>query len=291
MPRMPRLTDALRGRGKALAYLGAAAALASAGAGTAAAATSAPAARPAALSPAAHAAALTGHSAPASLAGHTTSTGTTGGGTGGSTGAGQASAAAVTHTAAPQPARTSAPAPASQQASQPGSQPTAAQVARQDQQAAGGQLNQAGNYQIYDSVTPSQIPAGHPVATYADGGYAVQPGQVTGKQVLWIDTNGTDPARAAVLDVEPGDATPAQAATWVQQRETAHPGQLAVVYTMLSDWGAAQQAIHALPHAMQANVRWWIADPTGTPHIVPGATATQWYWGPNYDISNANGTL
>ena len=278
MPRMPRLTDALRGRGKALAYLGAAAALASAGAGTAAAATSAPAARPAALSPAAHAAALTGHSAPASLAGHTTSTGTTPAATSGSTGDGQASAAAVTHTAAPQATHSSAPAPASQQASQPSQQ-------------AGGQIQGGTNYEFYDSVTPSQIPAGHPVATYADGPYAAQPSQVSGKQVLWIDTNGSDPGRASVLDVEPGDATPTQAAQWVQQRETAHPGQLAVVYTMMSDWGAAQQAIHALPHAMQANVRWWIADPTGTPHIVPGATATQWYWGSNYDISSANGTL
>jgi hypothetical protein len=64
-----------------------------------------------------------------------------------------------------------------------------------------------------------------------------------------------------------------------------------VVYTMRSDWSQAQQAISALPHAMQANVRWWIADPTGTPHILPGATATQWYWGPNYDISSANGAL
>ena len=139
--------------------------------------------------------------------------------------------------------------------------------------------------------TPGQIPAGHPIATYADGGYAVPHSQVQGKQTLWVDTNGSDPAHASVLDVEPGDATPQQAATWVQQRETAHPGQIAVVYTMRSDWAAAQQAVSALPHTMQANVRWWIADPTGVPHIVPGASATQWYWGPSYDISSANGTL
>ena len=39
---------------------------------------------------------------------------------------------------------------------------------------------------------------------------------------------------------------------------------------------------------MQHHVKYWIADPTGTPHILPGAEATQWYWGPSYDISTAN---
>jgi hypothetical protein len=38
---------------------------------------------------------------------------------------------------------------------------------------------------------------------------------------------------------------------------------------------------------MRTQVRWWIADPTGHPHLVPGSQATQWYWGENYDISTA----
>ena len=38
---------------------------------------------------------------------------------------------------------------------------------------------------------------------------------------------------------------------------------------------------------MQAHVKYWIADPTGTPHILPAA-ATQWYWGASYDISAAH---
>ena len=44
---------------------------------------------------------------------------------------------------------------------------------------------------------------------------------------------------------------------------------------------------HALPHQMQSRIRWWIADPTGVPHIVPGSSATQWYWGSSYDITTA----
>jgi hypothetical protein len=39
---------------------------------------------------------------------------------------------------------------------------------------------------------------------------------------------------------------------------------------------------------MGDHVQWWIADPTGHPHVVPGSDATQWYWGRNFDVSTAN---
>jgi hypothetical protein len=42
-----------------------------------------------------------------------------------------------------------------------------------------------------------------------------------------------------------------------------------------------------LPQQMQARVHYWIADPTGYNHVVPGSDATQWYWGKNWDISTA----
>jgi hypothetical protein len=142
-------------------------------------------------------------------------------------------------------------------------------------------------YQFYDSVTPSAIPAGHEIATYADGPFAVSPSQVAGHKVLWIDTNGSDPS-ANALDVEPGDATPSQAATWAQQKLSSDPHTIAIIYTMQSEWQPTQAAIGTLPSWMQSHVRWWIADPTGVPHMVPGANATQWYWGQNYDISTAN---
>ena len=143
-------------------------------------------------------------------------------------------------------------------------------------------------YQMYDSVTPSAIPGGKAVATYADGPYAASPAAVAGHHVTWIDTNGSDPAGATVLDVEPGDATPAGAAAWAAQRLDTHPHATAVIYTMRSEWAAAQTSIAGLPHWQQHHVRWWIADPTGTPHVVPGSNATQWYWGTHYDISTVN---
>ena len=136
-------------------------------------------------------------------------------------------------------------------------------------------------------MTPSSLPAGHAAAVYANGAYAASPGQLANqKSVLWIDTNGSNPG-ATVLDVEPGDATPAGAAAWVQQRLVKHPNSVAIVYTMRSSWQDVKDHVAHLPKSMQHKVRYWIADPTGVDHIVPGADATQWYWGPNVDISTA----
>jgi hypothetical protein len=175
------------------------------------------------------------------------------------------------------PAAQAAVAPAAQPAT-PASPPAAPAAPAQPPQP----------YTIYDSVTPSALPSSsQAVAVYANGSYAASPSQVGSRGlVLWIDTNASD-THANVLDVEPGDATPSQAASWVQQKLNATPNSTAIVYTMRSDWGAVQQAIAQLPWWMPSHTRYWIADPTGVPHLVPGSQATQWYWGQNYDMSMA----
>ncbi len=256
MPRTARLIDALRGygavrcRGKALMFTGAAAALV--GAGAAGVATAAPAG----------AAAISGQTAL----------------TGGGAAATLAPQAHGQMTAVLDPAAGSGVRPAAEDVSARGA----------DAPSVGGDSPSAQPYEIYDSVTPSAIPAGHEIATYADGPFAVSPSAVAGKQVLWIDTNGSDP-HASALDVEPGDVTPTQAGSWAAQKLQADPQGQAIIYTMESEWSAAQAAVRAaLPGAEQSHVRWWIADPTGVPHMVPGASATQWYWGSSYDISTAN---
>jgi hypothetical protein len=143
-------------------------------------------------------------------------------------------------------------------------------------------------YVIYDSVRPDTIPSGKAAAVYANGAYAAFPSQVRGHgSVLWIDTNGSDPG-ANVLDVEPGDATPVGAAQWVKQRLSSQPHSVAIVYTMMSDWQQVKDNVAALPGWMQSKVRYWIADPTGVPHVIPGSSATQWYWGNSYDVTTAN---
>ena len=271
---MPRTAASPHARGRILAVAGAAAALA--GAGTAAAAGTAQAATAPASGPnAGHvltAAARTpltpasGHGSAIDLAAATA----------GKTGARPAAKPAVK--AAAQPAVTTGKAHVK----------TAAKVSHGRHLTARAARVPARPYQMYDSVTPSAIPGGKAVATYADGPYAASPAQLHGKNVTWIDTNGTDPAGATVLDVEPGDATPAGAATWASHRLDTHPHATAVIYTMRSEWAAARASIASLPHWQQHHVRWWIADPTGTPHLVPGSNATQWYWGTHYDISTVN---
>jgi hypothetical protein len=139
---------------------------------------------------------------------------------------------------------------------------------------------------MYDSLTPEDVPPGKVVATYADGGRPVSPSQTTSaRRVLWIDVIGSDPG-ASVLDIEPGAASPSIAPGWVSARLTKDPRTVAIMYTSISEWSQVQAAVSALPAWMKSRIRWWIADPTGSPHIVPGSDATQWYWGPNYDLSS-----
>jgi hypothetical protein len=144
----------------------------------------------------------------------------------------------------------------------------------------------AAPYLIYDSVIPSAIPGNGLMATYATGPYAASAGQVAGRSVMWIDVYGTD-YNASALDVEPSDATPQMAASWAYHRLSEFPKQVAHIYTNISEWPAVQAACATLPGWMQGHIHWWIADPTGVPHLVPGSQATQWYWGQNYDISTA----
>jgi hypothetical protein len=142
-------------------------------------------------------------------------------------------------------------------------------------------------YLIYDSTMPWQLPSNRDVAVYANGRYQASFAAVAhSKSVLWIDVTGSNTGCDA-LDVEPGDASPATAGTWAKARLSATAGSIAVIYTMRAEWQATRQAISKLPAQLRDRVRWWIADPTGKPHIVPGSDATQWYWGSTYDISTA----
>ncbi|HXT89945.1 MAG TPA: hypothetical protein VN714_11890 [Trebonia sp.] len=167
-------------------------------------------------------------------------------------------------------------------------QQKAAQQKAAAQKAAAQRRAAAQPYRIYDSVKPETIPSGKAAAVYANGAYAAFPRQLSGhNSVLWIDTNGSDPA-ANVLDVEPGDATPAGAAQWVKQRLSKQPRSVAIVYTMRSEWQQVKNNVDHLPGWMRSKVRYWIADPTGVDHVVPGASATQWYWGNKYDVTTAN---
>jgi hypothetical protein len=140
---------------------------------------------------------------------------------------------------------------------------------------------------FYDSVEPGVLPAGEAAAVYADGPFATSSVSVAGHgNVLWIDVNGSDP-NADALDVEPGDATAAGAAAWVTTKLAANPNSTAIIYTFLAEWPSVIDAINTLPSSMQSHVKYWISNPTGVPHMVQGAAATQWAWGSQYDSDEA----
>jgi hypothetical protein len=183
------------------------------------------------------------------------------------------------HTA---PARASAPAP---EISHAAPAPKVAHKALSRRPAAAP----ARPYLIYDSITPNDIPSGQQVvATYGDGPHPTSRSLVSGrKTVMWISVTGRDYG-ASVVDVEPGNATPAEAASWAWHKLHSSPDAVARIYTMLNEWPAVRAAVASFPAPVRARIHWWIANPTGQPHIVPGSDATQWYWGRSYDITTAS---
>jgi hypothetical protein len=191
------------------------------------------------------------------------------------------------------PAAAPAPHASPTQQATPAPQPSAtatppANGGNGQQQSGSPQPPTSQRFTFYDSVEPQAIPQGQIVATYSTGAHPIPVSAVAGRRtVIWIDTLATDPSGSNALDIEPGCASPSQAAGWVRARLTAHPNATAILYSSISTWSTVQADVATLPSWMQAHIRWWIADPNGTPHIVPGADATQWYWGNSYDISSA----
>jgi hypothetical protein len=119
-----------------------------------------------------------------------------------------------------------------------------------------------------DSVTPSAIPLGgiSGVMGYANGlfrwtGEQAERFTAAGLQVAHIDVNGSAPGLAAILDVETGDAGPAQAPDWIRKRN-AFRGD-ATIYCNLS----TLPAVLAATSRVTSSWWLWLAHFTGHPHI------------------------
>jgi hypothetical protein len=101
---------------------------------------------------------------------------------------------------------------------------------------------------------------------------------------LSIAVNASEDADC--LDVETGDATPAEAPAWFH-RQIKLGKKLPCLYANTSTMPAVITALAAA--GIQRNqYRVWTAHYTGVPHIEPGSDATQWYdkaLGRNLDIS------
>lgn len=131
--------------------------------------------------------------------------------------------------------------------------------------------------QMADAIDPNNIPVGKfpLVAGYVDGprsqwpaaGWARHAGSILVRIAVFASTNA-----GIVLDVETGDATPAQAPGWVKMRRAA--GADPTVYCNLSLWPTVRAAFHS---ANIAEPHYWVAGYPGGGAVIPaGAIAHQY---------------
>lgn len=141
---------------------------------------------------------------------------------------------------------------------------------------------------MYDAIYADQAPGGGALyAGYVGGSWPSYAAMVAAHPAalhISIAVNATERARA--LDVEQGDATPAQAPGWAEdERRTGNPWP--VIYCNASTWPVVR-AEFAAQHV--AEPLYWIADyvddPSQPPTVIPaGAIAVQWYDFGAYDQS------
>ncbi len=128
---------------------------------------------------------------------------------------------------------------------------------------------------MYDGVDASRLPTdAQLVAGYVDGAFAWSardwarfPRSVKVRIAVFSSTNDGE-----VLDVEPGNATPAESVDWVLKRRRA--GTDPTVYMNTSTWPTVRAAFSARkvtePH-------YWIAQYDGVASLPAGAVAKQYY--------------
>jgi hypothetical protein len=143
---------------------------------------------------------------------------------------------------------------------------------------------------MYDSVNWQEIPTDALyIAFYGNGKYAADRKAVEAKypkaRCMSIDVIGNDYS-AGILDVERYDATPGAVPGWVAGRLEAHPdGALCRVYMNLTTWPEVRKNVSNLSPYQRSFVRYFVADWTGRPHLVPGSDATQYENTSNWDAS------
>lgn len=148
---------------------------------------------------------------------------------------------------------------------------------------------------MYDALDVAAIPKGATiVAGYIDGNWPTYDAVVAAfpqAEHVSIATGATGGAGARVADCENGDFTPQTAAGWAKAEVDA--GRRPTIYYAKSSAGAVAQALKGAGVALSA-VDYWVADWTGTAHLIEGSVATQWASpstgsGGNFDISETNG--
>lgn len=128
---------------------------------------------------------------------------------------------------------------------------------------------------MYDGIDASRLPAdAQIVAGYVDGEFAWSaadwarfPNSVKVRIAVFSETNDGE-----VLDVEPGNATPAQSVDWVLMRRAA--GVDPTVYMNTSTWPTVRAAFRARG---VAEPHYWVAQYDGVASVPAGALGKQYF--------------
>lgn len=135
-----------------------------------------------------------------------------------------------------------------------------------------------------DSTTAADIPAAGAdiIAGYGNGRYAWSKedwARFPHAQHARIDVNGSDADGCSILDVETGDATPAQAPGWIRRRHALHGGR-ATVYCNRATMPAVVQHCKADGLVLGADWVLWVATGDGTKTLpdMHGVVAVQDRW-------------
>lgn len=116
---------------------------------------------------------------------------------------------------------------------------------------------------MFDDVTVSLIPTDAKAAAgYVNGNYTTWPQIKAGPWPYKLSIAVNASADARCLDVEPGDATPADAPAWFK-RQT--PAAKSVIYCSVSQGDSVIAAMAAAGIA-RSQFKLWTAHYTGTPH-------------------------
>lgn len=141
---------------------------------------------------------------------------------------------------------------------------------------------------MYDAVDVNAIPKDALiVAGYIDGNWPDYDEMVVAfPNARHVSITATGRPGAMVADCETGDLSPHTAAGWAKS-EIAQ-GRRPCIYYSRSAAASVSAALQAEGIGV-GEVDYWVADWTGTAHVVPGSVATQWADPPksggNYDIS------
>ena len=140
---------------------------------------------------------------------------------------------------------------------------------------------------MYDGVTPASVPAGAALyAGYDDGAWQSFAALVAAfPAARHVSICVTATGRAQVLDIESGDATPAQAPGWAEDMRRSGIAD-PCCYMNESTWTQVQAEFAA--QNVAAPLYWvasYVTDPAKVPAIPAGAIALQYYDFGGYDAS------